>query len=93
MFNLFKIAVNAFRESLREPVYFLMLLSALVSAAVCGFSGAFSGLAWIWILPVSFLATVLVLVGLGFAFLMVLCRRVTSSVSSAMRKEGGKPAA
>jgi len=44
MFNLFKIAVNAFRESLREPVYFLMLLSALVlighypSAAIFVFS-------------------------------------------------------
>jgi len=30
MFNLFKIAVNAFRESLREPVFVLMLLAALV---------------------------------------------------------------
>ena len=30
MFNLFKISVNAFRESLREPVYFLMLLAALL---------------------------------------------------------------
>lgn len=30
MWNLFKIAVNAFRESLREPVYFLMLLAALL---------------------------------------------------------------
>lgn len=30
MFNLFKIAVNAFRESLREPVFALMLLAALV---------------------------------------------------------------
>ena len=29
MFNLFKIAFNAFRESLREPVYCLMLLAAL----------------------------------------------------------------
>lgn len=44
MFNLFKISVNAFRESLREPVYFLMLLSALVlighypSAAIFVFS-------------------------------------------------------
>ena len=44
MFNLFKIAVNAFRESLREPVFFLMLLSALVlighypSAAIFVFS-------------------------------------------------------
>lgn len=33
MFNLFKIAVNAFRESLREPVYFLMLLAALLLIA------------------------------------------------------------
>ena len=30
MFNLWKIALNAFRESLREPVYFLMLLAALL---------------------------------------------------------------
>lgn len=30
MYNLYKIAVNAFRESLREPVYILMLLGALV---------------------------------------------------------------
>ena len=30
MFNLFKISVNAFRESLREPVYYLMLLAALL---------------------------------------------------------------
>jgi len=33
MFNLFKIAVNAFRESLREPVYVLMLLAALLLIA------------------------------------------------------------
>ena len=44
MFNLWKIAVNAFRESLREPVYFLMLLAALLliahypSAAIFVFS-------------------------------------------------------
>ena len=30
MFNLYKISVNAFRESLREPVYYLMLLAALL---------------------------------------------------------------
>lgn len=30
MYNLFKISVNAFRESLREPVYYLMLLAALL---------------------------------------------------------------
>ena len=33
MFNLFKITVNAFKESVREPVYFLMLLCALVLIA------------------------------------------------------------
>ena len=33
MFNLFKIAVNAFRESLREPVYVLMFLAALLLIA------------------------------------------------------------
>ena len=33
MRNLFKIAVNAFRESLREPVYALMLLAALILIA------------------------------------------------------------
>ena len=44
MRNLFKIAVNAFRESLREPVYCLMLLAALLlighypSAAIFVFS-------------------------------------------------------
>ena len=34
MFNLWKIALNAFRESLREPVYFLMLLAALLLIVV-----------------------------------------------------------
>ena len=29
MFNLFKIATNAFRESVREPIYILMLLAAV----------------------------------------------------------------
>ena len=33
MRNLFTIAVNAFRESLREPVYALMLLAALILIA------------------------------------------------------------
>ena len=30
MFHLFRIAANTFRESIREPVYFLMLLAALL---------------------------------------------------------------
>ena len=30
MSNLYRIAVNSFRESVREPVYFLMLLGALL---------------------------------------------------------------
>lgn len=34
MFNYFKISINAFKESVREPIYFLMLLAALVLIGV-----------------------------------------------------------
>ena len=30
MFNYFKITINTFKESVREPIYFLMLLAGLV---------------------------------------------------------------
>ena len=29
MFNYFKITINTFKESVREPIYFLMLLAGL----------------------------------------------------------------
>lgn len=56
------------------------VLSLLISLTICFFSGAFAGLSWLWILPVGFLGAFLILVALGFAFLMVLCRRVDQSV-------------
>ena len=56
------------------------LLSLLICLAVCGFSGAFGSLTWLWMAPLTFLIAFLVLVGIGFAFLMVLCRRVDQSV-------------
>ena len=55
-------------------------ISALVAAVICGVSGAFSGLAWLWVLPVSFLGSVVLLALAGFAFLLILCKRVDQSV-------------
>ena len=56
------------------------LLSLLICLAVCGFSGAFAGLSWLWVAPLTFLVAFLMLVGIGFAALMVLCRRVDQNV-------------
>jgi len=58
----------------------VMLLSLVICLAVCSFSGAFAGLSWLWAAPLTFLIAFLVLVGIGFAFLMVLCRRVDQNV-------------
>ena len=58
----------------------IALVSAVLAAAVCGLVGAFESLAWLWILPLVTLAGVLVLVGIGFAFLLYLCRRVDQNV-------------
>ena len=38
------------------------LLSAVISAAVCGLAGGFAGWAWLWILPVGFVGAGLVIV-------------------------------
>ena len=58
----------------------IALVSAVLAAAVCGLVGAFESLAWLWILPLVTLAGVLVLVGIGFAFLLYLCHRVDQNV-------------
>ena len=65
----------------------IALVSALIAAAVCGLVGAFESLAWLWILPLVTLAGVLALVGIGFAFLLYLCRRVDQNVP----QEGDDP--
>ena len=53
------------------------LLSALL---ICFLSGAFESLRFLWILPVSYFGTYLILAGLGFLFLLYLCRRVDLNV-------------
>jgi 1-acyl-sn-glycerol-3-phosphate acyltransferase len=58
----------------------IALVSAVLAAVVCGLVGAFESLAWLWILPLVTLAGVLVLVGIGFAFLLYLCHRVDQNV-------------
>ena len=55
-------------------------LSLVIGAVVCGVKGAFAGLTWLWLLPLSFLGCLLVLLGLAFGFLMILCKRVDQSV-------------
>ena len=55
-------------------------LSGAAAVAVCLLTDAFASLSWLWLLPLTFLGSFLLLVGIGFAFLMILCRRVDQSV-------------
>ncbi len=59
----------------------LILGIAAVAAALIGvLSGAFASLAWLWVLPVSFVGAVLAQALLGFGFLMILVKRVDMDV-------------
>ncbi len=55
-------------------------ISALISAAVSILSGAFASLAWLWVLPVSFAGSFLVLALAAFVFIWVLAKRVDMDV-------------
>ena len=55
-------------------------VSLLTALLLCLFSGGFAGLAWLWILPVSFLGCFLLLVVLAFLFLLYLCKKVDQDV-------------
>ncbi len=55
-------------------------VSLLTALLLCFFFGAFSGLAWLWLLPVSFLGMLLLQALLAFAFLLYLCSRVDQNV-------------
>jgi len=48
-------------------------ISILTSAGICVYAGGFESLAWLWILPVSFIGSFLVLAVLAFLFLWFLC--------------------
>jgi len=58
----------------------IVLLSLITAGAVCLGTGAFAGLAWLWLLPVSFLGGVAVFGGLTFLVIYILCQRVDLSV-------------
>ena len=55
-------------------------LSLIIGIAVCVGAGAFTGLAWLWMLPVTVVGCLLVLVLLAFLFLLFLCKRVDQNV-------------
>ncbi len=50
-----------------------LVLSAVISALICALTGGFEGLAWLWILPVSFLGSLLALALLFFLVLWLSC--------------------
>ena len=47
--------------------------AAVLSAVLCACTGAFGGYGWLWMLPVGFLGFFLLLAGLAFLFLYVMC--------------------
>lgn len=54
----------------------IALLSATAAVVICVGSGAFSGLGWLWVLPVSFCGSYLALMLLAFLFLWLMCALV-----------------
>ncbi len=48
-------------------------LSILAAVVLCATVGAFSNLHWIWLLPVGLLGSFLLMIGLGFVFLLIVC--------------------
>lgn len=50
-----------------------LALSALFAGLICWLAGGFESLAWLWLLPVGFLGSLLVLAGLFFLVLWLSC--------------------
>ena len=48
MFTIFRLSMNACRECLREPVYYLMLLAALLILGVIHVEFIVNGIFYIW---------------------------------------------
>ncbi len=55
-------------------------LSAALSVVICVLTGAFAGYAWLWLLPAGFLGCFLILAGLVFLFVFLMCKRVRQDV-------------
>ena len=54
----------------------VLTASLLIAGLICLLTGGFAGLAWLWILPLSFLGAFVVLAALAFLFLWLMCKRV-----------------
>lgn len=54
----------------------VVLLAVLAAVGVCLLSGAFGSLAWLWVLPVSAIGAFLVLAGLVFLLICLICKTV-----------------
>ena len=57
----------------------VLLLAAAVAGTVCEAVGGFAGMNWIWILPLIFVGAFVLLAGLAFCFLWLMCKRVDQS--------------
>ena len=54
----------------------MSIISAVIAAVICGASGSFQNLAWLWVLPVSFVGGFLVLFLLAFLILWISSLRI-----------------
>lgn len=58
----------------------IFVLSVLIALGVCAAAGSFAGLAWLWVAPVSFLASFLLLALAAFIYLLVLVNSIDVTV-------------
>ena len=54
----------------------LSLVAAVISVLICGCTGAFAELRWLWVLPVSWLGIVLGVILAVFLMVLIMCRLV-----------------
>ena len=71
------------------PLFWLAAVSLAAAFGICAAFDSFGSLQWLWALPVSFLGCFLVLVLIGFVFLLYLCRRVDQNVPHNGTVRGG----
>lgn len=55
-------------------------ISLVAAGVLCAVTGSFAGLRWLWVAPVSFAGCFLLIVLIGFLYLLWLCGRVDQSV-------------
>lgn len=58
----------------------IVVLAAILAVALCVGCGTFGSLMWLWLLPIGFLGSVLILGALAFAFLWIMCAIVKMDV-------------